>query len=369
MKILLVDFHAGCLQALALSLEACGAEVKILSLSGHNFIFDSADLKRWSLSRFESLSLRLRIGLINRDIKSASRLFLKSKKRGLSLRPRFDLAISMFPPALALGVYRSGVAHKTVMLAAHRADLWIQKPNERKNFWLALGALRADKTANFEVYAASKFDSNYISSLVEGFFPEVLELPAPHITAISRIPATSKMILGFGLDLLSPDSRSRFLSSLPHPVIDASVALPGRYGYEELMRYPAFAYVPYSSYSIKLLELELTGRPIFVPPDRDLTESNALNDVRLWPIYGDKSEITSFDMESPTHLNQVDNPGFLALLENAQWKNSASITQDPMRFTLMSNLSEEVSSISNRRISKLASTLKIGPNVIPETLT
>ena len=91
------------------------------------------------------------------------------------------------------------------------------------------------------------------------------------------------------------------------------------YSLTDLVEHKAFIVIPYSTYSISISELAALGVPLLFPTDRWLNESNLLEDVRLWPVYADKSEIMKFskdlDPRSPNSENFTKE-----WLEFASWK-------------------------------------------------
>lgn len=326
MKVLIVDFHAGCIQALALSLEQLGHEVKVLSHSAHNFIFQTSALERWTLESPLKDELTRRIAITGRDVKRAvSESVLRGFAEARDSSPHFDLAICMFPPSLALAVHKSRVANKTIMMAAHRADLWISKPKDRSRFFQQIEELSAFE--NFSVNAVSEFDQRYLLSHLPSLNVDLTKLPAPHANFFADVKPTREETLTFGLGSLSRKHREDFVRSLPGPIVQAEEILPKGHSYSELFQFPNFAVVPYSVYSIRKLEIELSGRRLFIPEDEALVSSGSLRDVRLWPIYGRKSEIQRYSKETGDSLNVGSDEVLLDWLQFAQWKFSPNTIQ------------------------------------------
>lgn len=320
MKVLIVDFHAGCIQSLALTLEDCGATVSVLSLSQHNFIFDPSAARRWALDKKLESSLRRKLQL-GGDIRGNVATALRPVRA--FGRPQFDLVVAMFPPSLAIRLYKSGIARHTLMLSAHRADLHIRSKYSRKRFWSSLPEFL--KKENFHIGAASAFDQAYIDSFLGKGVCDLYELTSPHIAKARLTKIRQAGTLVFGAHRLSPDDKEKFLDQLKKPIHIAEQCLTKGYTYEELLSYEEFAYVPYSSYSISLLELELSGRPVTVPDDESLIHSHSLNDVRLWPLYTTKKRVLSFDSSYRESLNLDNDHVFLRWLQWSQWHQSRSI--------------------------------------------
>lgn len=317
MRVLIADYHAGCIQSLALMLEEAGATVSVLSKSAHDFIFDEEDSARWTMHQELQLKVRRDLGL-GSGIRSAvrSNLFFKKSRS----EPVFDLAVGMFPPAIALKLHRSGLARHTLMLAAHRADLHIRSRIMRNKFWKKLAKLT--KLSNFHLASVSAFDKAYIESFLGRGTCELLELNAPHILRRRNLTPNIRGTLVFGVHRLLPEFRKPFLDSLSQPIHIAEEVFVNGYTYESLLSFAEFAYVPYSAYSISLLELEASGRPVSIPSDEMLKRSETLVDVRLWPLYARKKSVISFDKNYPQSLNLDDADSFGLWLQLAQWNQS-----------------------------------------------
>ena len=328
MSTLIVDFHAGCIQSLATQLESSGETVKVLSFSSHNFIFPTGASERWRLEADLQREILDALEFDFTSIKSAATAFLRPFSKRLTTR--FDTAYVMFPPALALRVHQIGVARKTIMLAAHRADLWIENPRSRGEFWRAL--LKNHGTVGFYVRAASRFDQRYIENM-SGLGVELQELSSARVLELeTRNTPTRNETLVFGAKLLGKKDRRQFLDSIPGKKVLAEDALPKGYSYDELLSFPKFGYVPYSAYSIKLLELLQTNREIFLPSDSVLFRNKALDDVRLWPHYGRRAKIRKFDKNIANSLNFSQGESFLEWLQHSQWNDSKRIKDSKVSF-------------------------------------
>lgn len=360
MKVLIVDFHAGCIQSLALTLEECGAKVTVLSLSQHNFIFDTAAAERWAIDASLECSIRRKLRLSGRISRSVAPTFRAVHPFS---EPQFDLVVSLFPPSLAIRLYQSGIARHTLMLSAHRADLHIRSRFARKRFWFQLSQLLEKN--DFHLASASVLDQTYIDSFLGEGYCELMELTAPQIAKVRLTEVSNPGTLVFGSQRLNAESRKKFLSRLKEPIHFAEECLPKKYTYEELLSYEEYAYVPYSGYSISLLELELSGRPITVPEDEDLLVSQSLNDVRLWPLYASKKRILSFDRNFRSSLNLDDEQGFRKWLQWAQWNQSeiirtAAAGGEDTNFSLLERLERERKNVFKLFVEKVAT------GVVPE---
>jgi hypothetical protein len=315
---LIVDFHAGCIQSLATELESSGKTVKVLSFSAHNFIFPTGAAERWRLEADLQREILEALEFDFTSIKSAATAFLRPVSKRLAAS--FDEAYVMFPPALALRLHQIGVARKTIMLAAHRADLWLESPKSRAEFWRTL--VTSNGTVDFNVRAASRFDQYYIEN-VSGMGVELQELSSSRVLGLEtkNSPSRNETLI-FGAKLLGKKDRRHFLDSIPGEKVLAEDVLPKGYSYEELLTFPRFGYVPYSAYSIKLLELLQTKREIFIPSDLVLLRNKALDDVRLWPHYGRRAEIRKFDKHIANSLNLAQGESFLEWLQHSQWNDA-----------------------------------------------
>ena len=82
--------------------------------------------------------------------------------------------------------------------------------------------------------------------------------------------------------------------------------------------------LPYSIYSISILELSNLRIPLYFPTDELIIQLGLLKDVRLHPLYADKDAVMSFEV---LNCNEVANPNCdcfscqIHWLKFAYWKD------------------------------------------------
>lgn len=348
-KSLIVDFHAGCISVLASSLTQLGDDVKVLSLTNHGWVIKKNGLRR-TLQRPRSRQIELsRLGLTSEN--RLSRRFLRrvrarrnslvlpgatsnsrpheavmvptSITRGLAL---YDIAWIAFPPALYRRVLASGIAKHVVVYVSHRMDLWVQTAVNRAQFW---DELRDDvETGRVSLVAANAFDAKYISHYI-GFEPLVAAPATPYLT--SQVPSRVKVDRPVLLGPPHLNLTSSFIIDLRNSIQSSLDAIPEvykRFEFRDLVRHKAIVFIPYSIYSISIVELANLGVPLLMPSDEWLIASGALDDVRLAPIYETEEASREFEAQSSSDFpspNSGDTSDRLHWLKFAFWKSLPNI--------------------------------------------
>jgi hypothetical protein len=355
-KVLIVDFHAGCIQTLLLSLLKSGHDVEVLSFSKHNFIFDDEVYKRYFLSGEKKKQLEDRLGLSdNLSIKDAACNW-KSIEMRTDRIPIYDVAVAMFPPSLALSLVYSGIARHTVMLAAHRADLWISKSGDRRIYWQTLNSLI--ERGEISVAATNHLDAQYISNYLPECSIPLLELPAYQIFDQSQLGDRESPFLAFGYSQVSKRAIRNFEELYGIEIVPIETALKHPYSYAELLQFSGFFYVPYSAYSITLLELECSGLPVVVPDDNTLMRSKVLHDVRLWHHYASFLQVMTFDFFRKSSLNFPGRSNLNSWCNLMQWNTSTLIASNCMALPQSEGLREKTELILKERLLNLNNFLR-----------
>lgn len=322
MKSLVVDFHGGCISVLSGMISASGRhevdilaitdQAKILKANGYSDrILSSASRKRylrrlgiWELPNLNQSRIRSSVKPIN---------FILRWAKSRATTPEYDLAWVSFPPALYRRVADARLAKKVVVYVSHRADLWLARASQRRKFWARF--TKDIASGRILAIASNEFDQKYVWFYTGLTIP--LLKPVPHHVA------TGNALVGEQSFLLGPTN-----VNIENPVInELLVQVPNlfpirtkypNFTFDDISRHKGIVVLPYSIYSISLVEYEFLNMPIFVPSDRWLMEQGLLNDVRLFPLYGKRSKIQSLPVDRlETSPNSNDMSSWL---EFAYWK-------------------------------------------------
>jgi hypothetical protein len=322
MKILIVDFHAGCISAAASTLIDMGHEVTIISLSGHTHLLHNLGLSEKIASGALESRLLKRLGIRKGD----SPKQIIAQKNWIPRRGghEFDYAFVFFPPGLYKKVLVSRVAQRVIIVASHRFDMWFGTAKRREKFHKDL--LKDIENGCVQLVASNSFDARYIHhylnlkvKVLPPCFPYLPELNIQHInrshTALVG-PAHAR-----------PEVKELIKSlKLPKEIRPRTIReLYGNYQFHDLLNHFKIVIFPYSVYSISLSEIASLGLVLLIPTDRWLQQSGILDDVQLFPYYG-KEEKLAF--QSTKHLGLVDpNIGRLGMewIRHASWKSFPNV--------------------------------------------
>lgn len=259
MKILFVDYHAGCIQTLTAALLEANHDVDVVSYSRHNHIFTPDVAARLVPSPFGNPSID--------DM-------LYGKPTGFERA--YDLAIGTFPPGIYGALAASGIAGHTLVYVNHRMDLHVKPASKRIEFWKQVR--RDALSGNVTFVAAHNFDAAYFEYYTHVPIPTVL--PAL-VGDLAPFTGEREVIIGPShLDASAEPVRA--ISSLNLKTIRQTYP---RYDFADLARHKAAVVLPYSTYSQSVLELSDLGLPLLIPSDEWLLANGGLNDVRLAPLY------------------------------------------------------------------------------------
>ena len=285
MKSLIVDFHAGCIQAIADAVIPNAPDFEIVSFSSHNFLIKDLlrDHKPSSLDLFLVKYYVFGIkGVFFQRFRNIKYATIKRKTIPWVFGSRYLNVWIAFPPAMYQNLLLSRISQKLTILISHRMDLWIPSQVKRKNYW---EKVRKDvKNSRLQIVSASKYDSEYMN-YYSGVVTSVL---TPPLTYVNNLLVKSRP------PLIGPSNVD--VGSYPIQEIQKKIGLPlikefyKHYTFEDLSRHSAFVVLPYSIYSISILELAMTGATLLIPSDRFLLDSKLLHDVKLYPHYTKKSE-------------------------------------------------------------------------------
>ncbi len=218
-------------------------------------------------------------------------------------------ALCSFPPARLLALAKLPDKTKIVVNAGHRIHIHLER-DALVDFTRTFAAL--GDNSRFRLAAMSEYDFHYIRYYT-GL--EVLRLPvvAEHAPAALRdraySPTNRTVLIGpshnteelFGiatldaLNLRSADT-ARSLGVDPYRFEFIKTVYPRDTStLENIAQHPAVVMMPYSAFSISMVEIYQLNIPFFVPADHLLI--GKMDDVRLAPIYQDAAAVERLDRE------------------------------------------------------------------------
>lgn len=297
MKILFVDYHAGCIQTLTAALLEAGHDVDVVSYSRHNHI----------------LRPEISACLIPSPFADASMdTFLYSNQ--YRCEQAYDLAIGTFPPGIYGAIAASGIAGHTLVYVNHRMDLHIKPASKRSEFWQKVRLDALSKKVTF--VAAHTFDAAYFEYYTHVAIPTVF--PA----LIGDLPAfnpSREVIIGPS-HLEAHSEPVRAINGLSMGLKTIRQTYPN-YELADLASHRAAIVLPYSTYSQSVLELSDLGLPLLIPSDRWLLANGGLNDVRLAPLY--TSEEDGREIAGSPNSPELDDRLFWA--KYAHWNDLPNV--------------------------------------------
>ena len=297
MKVLLLDFHAGCIQTLGKGLIAAGHDLDIVSLSRHNHILDDDIRQRLIETPFGYRSID--------D-------FIHGTATGKECA--YDVAIGTFPPGIYGALAASGIATHTLVYINHRMDLHVKPASARIEFWRKVRVDALSQKVTF--VAAHTFDAAYFEHYTGLAIPTVF--PAL-LGDYSHFKRDREIVIG-PVHLMPP---APILEALkPHiPHIKTIRQTYQAYEISDLAQHKAAIVLPYSTYSQSVLELSDLGVPLLIPSHEWLLANGGLNDVRLAPLYT-SDEDGAEGIGSP---NSADTTDRLRWLKYAHWEELPNV--------------------------------------------
>jgi hypothetical protein len=322
MKSLVVDFHSGCIQAIVDAVAPNESNLEILSFSGHNHLIKEL-LDKHRVSRLDRLLVIYFVfgirGIVFRRFRVIRNAIKKRKAIPWMFGIRYQNIWISFPPAMYQNLLKSQLSQTVSVLVSHRMDLWIDSKIVRNGFWEQMQ--RDIEKSNLRIVAASAYDSEYVK-YYSGIDVPIL---TPHLSYISNLLNRSKP------PLIGPsniDADSLLVQEIQKQTGFATIRqFYENYSYDDLSRHSTFILLPYSVYSISLLEIAMTGAPILVPSDRFILESEILHDVKLYPHYSSQLENEDHLQDSKLNLspNCYCNDCSLHWLKFANWKEFPNV--------------------------------------------
>ena len=297
MKVLLLDFHAGCIQTLGKGLIAAGHDLEIVSYSGHNHILDADIKQRLIETPFGYRSIN--------D-------FIQGTATGFETA--YDVAISTFPPGIYGALAASGIARHTLVYINHRMDLHVKPASARIEFWRKVRADAVSRKVTF--VAAHTFDAAYFEHYTGLAIPTVFPALLGDYRGFER---EREVVIG-PVHLMPP---APILEAL-RPIYGQVKTIKETYSHyqlSDLARHKAAIVLPYSTYSQSVLELSDLGLPLLIPSHEWLLANGGLNDVRLAPLYTDEED----GAEGIGSPNSADITDRLRWLKYAHWEELPNV--------------------------------------------
>ena len=329
MKSLIVDFHGGAISDLAATLLHLGHSVEILDVNPQTKLLGVNGLQDLRVVGIRRLYMLTKLGsdvLFSRGKRkfiAASRRRRCFRKRWRLGRPTYDFAWVTFPPPLVRRVVNANLGIKTVLYLAHRADLNLRTVAERSDYWSWLVESASKK--DLIILSSNRYDAAYLA-YYSGIQVPVVEPWAAHMEAASTLETKTEAVL------VAPKGLSRDWINLIRDATDRPL-VPiedlKSYKLSDLRSFRSVIFVPYSVYSITLLELLNLGVPVLIPTNKFLLGNNLLDDFRLYPKYASKNEVLPFEnlheKVGATSPNTQDEVGALGWLELSFWENHPNV--------------------------------------------
>lgn len=291
MQSLIVDFHVGCIQSLQSTLEQRGHETHVISYSQHNFVIkrliDNPNNQPTGMSRMRTtLSLFGILGLLKKYQKTERAI---RKRRSVFKKPIYDIIWCCFPPGIYRNLANAKIAKRTIVVISHRMDMGFEKADERNKFWKKVISDLSNPMVTF--VASNEYDAKYFEYYTDTLIP-VVEIETPYIQGSAPAPHLPVLI---GPSHVNAETQLVKEIRRHFPEIKTIKENYTSYSFDQLSQHKAFILLPYSIYSISLLELSNLGVPILVPSDDLLISSGMLNDVTLFPLYGSQQLISQYE--------------------------------------------------------------------------
>ena len=210
----------------------------------------------------------------------------------------YDVYLVSFPPSLAhLFVYLAEKYDKQVILnLGHRFNIGVKTREENEAMFSLLNYLH--QSSRHILASGSEYDCQYVKYYL-GFEPPKLPIICNHLKLNKPSPELDTILIGpvnfqfkpveTRLNALADNwCRKNNQKSIKFSLIRT---LYKKYdSYEELASHLAVVIMPYSAYSISMLELYELNIPFFVPAPKLLIREGFLSDRALIPIYCDKKQ-------------------------------------------------------------------------------
>jgi hypothetical protein len=173
-------------------------------------------------------------------------------------------------------------------------DLWLSDAKDREKFWEEFSS---DWAGNkISVVSSNNFDAEYIEYFT-GMRPVVLEPRALYARATQAQTVSRSEILLMPSGLPLGSAAIGEVLKISKEIVPLRSLYPS-YSLDDLRAHRAVILIPYSVYSITLVELMELGIALFIPSARWLIENDLFNDVQLFPLYADEHQIRQFPPDS-----------------------------------------------------------------------
>jgi len=295
--VVISDFHIGTSRWQYAMLQKIGVKAKISTLSSHRHYLAHEDVLDSIL--FRNLSwLPQRLVRILFWLNPQTRTITHALCSFPPLRVR---ALSKLPPHVKIIVnigHRFHIHHSGIPLP----DITNYFVNLMRDNRYVIASMSDFDLSYFEYYARCPLSSFLpVTSIHVCSFETPLPSPSSRVVLIGPSHNTSRMLPDIGIEELNTLSteysrimqreayRFAFIKDI---YIDANP--------EKLANHPAIVIIPYSAFSISMIECYHMNIPYFVPVDELLL--GHMSDVRLSPIYATNSAVSELDKVSPSSL-------------------------------------------------------------------
>ena len=292
-KFLISDMHIGTTMWQSAMLRAAGIPTAVHSLSSHSHYINEPELIRAPfLDEINS----------NTDAEIASSIVKTSALDGITH------ALCSFPPSRIFQLMRLPESIRMTVNIGHRIHIHV--PGDQL-LQVNDAFVRMATNPRFSLAAMSAYDEHYLRYYTG--IPEIRALPVtcahiPEVLRAREYRPTNRVVLvgpSHNLDRLihfrnleEINRESKIFAATrglePYTFAFIKQIYPNNNNiFKLLSEHPAVLMVPYSAFSISMVELYQLNIPFFVPDDDSLV--NAMNDVRLAPIYQNEENVMQLD--------------------------------------------------------------------------
>ncbi len=317
-KILVSDFHIGLNQAQVATLKKTGAICKLLTMSGSvgltNVKSDLSYNEQKVIKQIKELFFlgaeKSWFGRSWTPAKTQALFQVVGEKIMAEVFAEYDAYLVSFPPSLAhLFLYLAEKYDKQLILnLGHRFNIGVKTREENEAMLSLLNYLQ--HSSRHILASGSEYDCQYVKYYL-GFEPQKLPIICHHLELNKPSPELETILIGpVNFQLKQAETRLNAIAqnwcqkNNRKPIHFSLIrTLYKKYDrYEELARYMAVVIMPYSAYSISMLELYELNIPFFVPAPKLLIREGFLSDRALVPIYCDRKQYAEIlgDRDSDT---------------------------------------------------------------------
>lgn len=345
MKIIISDSHIGTSMWQYAVLKKIGVNVSICTLSKHSkYLSDQKITKSFLLKNLHILpKLIVRfLFYMEKDLRST------------------DYVLCSFPPSRAIQLAKLPKRVSIIVNIGHRIHIHSKDLIKVNKFFSEIAS-----DSRFVISAMQKFDLKYFQYYTNNEIKNYLPVTPFHLNLKPRRSAKSldknKIILigpANNRDKLLPNislDKLNHLSLVTAQKLGVDDAftfsfikdLYPSFTFQDLIKHPAFLIIPYSTFSISMVELYSLNIPCFVPSDEILY--NEMNDVRLSPLYATDADVHELD----NSLGLTSSPNNEKDLLKLGWMESMFFNEKDsfIRYSSIQELLGLIYSIDYERIS------------------